>query len=102
VLTDVGESTPHICAMLSGCDGLVLEFNHDAELLCLSGIGQTPHCRALRASGKRGCGSAIARNRLLAFAAPGRGASIATNVLAGSGWKRVATPDLGFDWRSLV
>jgi phosphoribosyl 1,2-cyclic phosphodiesterase len=33
VLTDVGESTPHICAMLSGCDGLVLEFNHDAELL---------------------------------------------------------------------
>ena len=33
VLTDVGETTPHICAMLSGCDGLVLEFNHDAGLL---------------------------------------------------------------------
>lgn len=33
VLTDIGEPTAHVCAMLSGCDGLVLEFNHDAEQL---------------------------------------------------------------------
>jgi phosphoribosyl 1,2-cyclic phosphodiesterase len=33
VLTDVGASTPHIEAMLSGCDALVLECNHDTELL---------------------------------------------------------------------
>jgi len=33
VLTDIGEPTAHVCAMLSGCEGLVLEFNHDADLL---------------------------------------------------------------------
>ena len=33
VLTDAGCATPHIEAMLSGCDALVLECNHDAEML---------------------------------------------------------------------
>lgn len=33
VLTDVGRSTPHIENMLSGKDALVLECNHDAEML---------------------------------------------------------------------
>ena len=33
VLTDTGMITPHITHMLSGCDGLVLECNHDRELL---------------------------------------------------------------------
>jgi phosphoribosyl 1,2-cyclic phosphodiesterase len=33
VLTDTGSSTPHIEAMLSGCDALVLECNHDADML---------------------------------------------------------------------
>lgn len=33
VLTDVGCSTPHIEAVLSGCDALVLECNHDFDLL---------------------------------------------------------------------
>lgn len=33
VLTDVGTSTAHIEAMLSGCDALVLECNHDSQLL---------------------------------------------------------------------
>lgn len=36
VLTDIGEATPHVRANLSGCDGLVLEFNHDAEMLARS------------------------------------------------------------------
>jgi phosphoribosyl 1,2-cyclic phosphodiesterase len=36
VLTDVGVSTPHISAMLSGCDALVLEANHDVEMLATS------------------------------------------------------------------
>lgn len=36
VLTDVGESTPHIHAVLSGCDALVLECNHDLEMLATS------------------------------------------------------------------
>jgi phosphoribosyl 1,2-cyclic phosphodiesterase len=33
VLTDVGSTTPHIENMLSGLDGLVLECNHDRDLL---------------------------------------------------------------------
>jgi len=33
VLTDVGRSTPHIEATLSGCHALVLECNHDASML---------------------------------------------------------------------
>ena len=33
VLTDAGASTPHIEYMLSGCDGLVLECNHDMQML---------------------------------------------------------------------
>ena len=33
VLTDVGCSTPHIESVLSGCDALVLECNHDAGML---------------------------------------------------------------------
>lgn len=33
VLTDVGCSTPHIEAMLDGCHALVLECNHDTQML---------------------------------------------------------------------
>ncbi len=36
VLTDAGEITPHVCAMLSGCDALVLECNHDTVMLAAS------------------------------------------------------------------
>ncbi|CAB3767354.1 MBL fold metallo-hydrolase [Paraburkholderia solisilvae] len=36
VLTDVGTSTPHIAAVLSGCDALVLECNHDVGMLAAS------------------------------------------------------------------
>lgn len=33
VLTDAGCVTPHMVEMLDGCDGLVLECNHDADML---------------------------------------------------------------------
>ena len=33
VLTDVGSVTPHIVAMLQGCEGLLLECNHDLQML---------------------------------------------------------------------
>lgn len=36
VLTDVGASTPHIESMLTDCDGLVLECNHDPDMLAHS------------------------------------------------------------------
>lgn len=40
VLTDVGCSTRHIESVLSGCDALVLECNHDAEMLRMSSYPQ--------------------------------------------------------------
>lgn len=36
VLTDAGHATPHMIATLSGCDGLLLECNHDADMLAQS------------------------------------------------------------------
>ena len=36
VLTDVGHSTPHLMNALSACDALVLEFNHDTDMLAHS------------------------------------------------------------------
>ncbi|PSB92209.1 MBL fold metallo-hydrolase [Candidatus Pandoraea novymonadis] len=36
VLTDVGSSTPHLIGVLGGCDALVLECNHDCEMLAVS------------------------------------------------------------------
>jgi phosphoribosyl 1,2-cyclic phosphodiesterase len=36
VLTDIGASTPYVEASLSGCDALVLECNHDLDLLANS------------------------------------------------------------------
>jgi phosphoribosyl 1,2-cyclic phosphodiesterase len=43
VLTDVGASTPHIESILSGCDALVLECNHDLTML-----EQGPYSYALK------------------------------------------------------
>ena len=37
VLTDIGASTRHVESVLSGCDALVLECNHDLDLLWASG-----------------------------------------------------------------
>lgn len=36
VLTDAGQSTPHLVASLGGCDALVLECNHDRLMLAQS------------------------------------------------------------------
>ena len=36
VLTDVGSITPHLLAHLRGCDALLLECNHDSDLLARS------------------------------------------------------------------
>ena len=33
ILTDLGSITPHVIESYRGCDGLVLEFNHDQKLL---------------------------------------------------------------------
>lgn len=36
VLTDAGQSTPHLVQALAGCDALMLEFNHDRQMLANS------------------------------------------------------------------
>jgi phosphoribosyl 1,2-cyclic phosphodiesterase len=36
VLTDAGQSTPHLIQTLSGCDALMLECNHDRQMLANS------------------------------------------------------------------
>ena len=118
VLTDVGETTPHICAMLSGCDGLVLEFNHDAELLAGSAYpasvkrriaGRFGHLENEAAAALlRGIDCSQLQHLVAAHLSernnqPERVLAMATEVLAGSEVDiAVATPDRGFDWRCLV
>ena len=51
VLTDVGCWTPHIETQLSGCDALLLETNHDAEMLAR---GPYPVSLKRRVSGQQG------------------------------------------------
>ncbi|HVW49053.1 MAG TPA: MBL fold metallo-hydrolase [Trinickia sp.] len=45
VLTDVGACTPHITAMLNGCNALVLECNHDVQMLATSRYPQSLKAR---------------------------------------------------------
>ena len=51
VLTDLGVSTAHVEASLSGCDALVLECNHDRDMLA---NGDYPYPLKQRISGKFG------------------------------------------------
>jgi phosphoribosyl 1,2-cyclic phosphodiesterase len=41
VLTDLGHPTAHVIERFSGCDGLLLEFNHDPALLAVSRYPET-------------------------------------------------------------
>ncbi|WJF91195.1 MBL fold metallo-hydrolase [Paraburkholderia bonniea] len=45
VLTDVGMATAHITTVLSGCDALVLECNHDTQMLAASRYPQSLKAR---------------------------------------------------------
>lgn len=51
LLTDTGHITPHIRENLSGCDALVLEFNHDREMLA---NGPYPPGLQARVGGRHG------------------------------------------------
>ena len=51
VLTDIGQGTPHVQRMLSGCDALVLECNHCPQLLADSDY---PYSLKSRISGRLG------------------------------------------------
>jgi phosphoribosyl 1,2-cyclic phosphodiesterase len=51
VLTDAGSATPHIEAILSGCHALVLECNHDVQMLA---AGDYPYSLKQRVGGRYG------------------------------------------------
>ena len=51
LLTDIGHITPHVLAQLQDCASLILEFNHDPEMLAM---GPYPPSLQARVGGKHG------------------------------------------------
>lgn len=117
VLTDLGTSTSHVEAMLSGCDALVLEANHDLDLLW---GGDYPKWLKERIGGPFGHLDNAASGRLLAaldrsrlkhviaahLSQQNNSADLARAALAGAlgcadDWVGVATQEDGFGWRDL-
>lgn len=117
LLTDAGEATTHIRAMLSGCDGLVLECNHDARMLANSNY---PPSLKRRIAGRYGHLENQAAARLLADIDTSRLQhlvaahlsernnlpELAVRALAATmdcteDWIAVADQNQGFAWREL-
>lgn len=118
VLTDAGCSTPHIEKILNGCDALVLECNHDREMLL---CGQYPASLKQRVGGRLGhlsndqaadiLGRIETRNlqHLVAahLSAQNNQPSLAVAALSrvvgcDADWIGVATQAEGLDWREIV
>lgn len=116
VLTDIGAPTRHVEAVLSGCDALVLECNHDLELLR---GGAYPRWLKDRVAGDWGhlnnaqAGALLAsieRSRLKHVVAAhlsqqNNRPELARRALAlamgcADDWVGVATQEDGFDWRA--
>jgi phosphoribosyl 1,2-cyclic phosphodiesterase len=117
VLTDIGASTAHVEATLSGCDALVLECNHDLDLLW---SGDYPKWLKERIAGpfghldNRAAGrllGALERSRLRHLIAAhlsqqNNRPELAREALASAAgceasWIGVATQEEGFGWREL-
>lgn len=117
MLTDTGRITPHIIECLGGCDALLLECNHDADLLA-----RGPYSAALkqRVGGPLGHLSNAQAGALLAQLDTARLQhivaahlsdknnipSLAQQALAGvlectADWVGVAHQEKGLDWRSI-
>ena len=118
VLTDLGTSTAHVEAMLSGCDALVLEANHDLDLLW---GGDYPKWLKERVGGPFGHLDNAAAGRLLAALDRSRlkhviaahlsrqnntealaRAALAAALCCEEDWVGVATQDEGCGWRDLA
>lgn len=118
VLTDTGSSTPHIEQVLSGCAALVLECNHDAELL---NNGDYPYSLKQRVGGRFGhlnnndAAALLARldnSRLQHIVAAhlsrkNNSPELATQALSQAlnctrEWIGVATQENGFAWREII
>jgi phosphoribosyl 1,2-cyclic phosphodiesterase len=116
VLTDAGESTPHIEQVLSGCDALVLECNHDLNML---ENGAYPYSLKKRVGSRLGhldnasAAALLAKldnSKLKHIIAAHLSAKNNTPALAKSAlsqvlncehdWVGIAAQDVGFAWRS--
>lgn len=117
VLTDLGASTPHVEAMLAGCDALVLECNHDARMLS---DGPYPATLKARVGGRYGhldneqSAQLLSRVRhdalqhVLAahLSHQNNTPELARSALAealgcAADWVGIADQEEGFDWRSI-
>jgi phosphoribosyl 1,2-cyclic phosphodiesterase len=117
VLTDAGASTPHIETMLSGLDALVIECNHDLELLRnsayperlkerISGryghLDNTQAAQILSSIDRRSLRHVIAAHLSQKNNRPELAvAALAAVMGCAPDWIAVATQTMGFDWRSL-
>ncbi|TDV20803.1 MBL fold metallo-hydrolase [Paraburkholderia caballeronis] len=117
VLTDVGESTPHIGAVLGGCDALVLECNHDLPMLSTSRYPASLKARIggshghLNNDAAAGILAGLDRSRLRYLVAAHLSRENNTPELAQAAMAavlgnaiteiRVASQDDGFDWLML-
>jgi phosphoribosyl 1,2-cyclic phosphodiesterase len=117
VLTDLGASTRHVEAMLSGCDALVLECNHDERMLA---DGRYPGWLKARIAGPfghlanaaaAGLLAALDRSRLRHVIAAhlseaNNRPELARAALAGAlgcaaEWIGIAEQAAGLDWRDI-
>ena len=118
VLTDTGSSTSHIESMLTGCDALVLECNHDLDMLM---NGEYPQALKARVAGRYGhldnrsaaaLLASLDRTRLQHLIAAhisqhNNTVELACEALAqvmgcAPGWIGVADQDEGFGWREIL
>lgn len=118
LLTDIGGSTPYVQASLTGCSALVLECNHDRELLATSDY---PHSLKNRIAGRFGHLHNEAAAALLAaldtsrlqhiiaahLSAQNNTPAKARAALAGAlrcaeDWIGIADQAEGFGWRALA
>jgi phosphoribosyl 1,2-cyclic phosphodiesterase len=117
VLTDIGASTAHVEATLSGCDALVLECNHDSDMLW---GGDYPKWLKERIAGPFGHLSNAASEKLLAALDRSRlkhvfaahlshqnnrpelaRAALARAMGCAPDWIGLSTQEEGFGWREL-
>jgi phosphoribosyl 1,2-cyclic phosphodiesterase len=117
VLTDAGHATPLMQRMLDACDALVLECNHDPQLLLASTYPETVKQRIV---GRFGHLDNAASGALLATLEQGRlrhvvaahlsqannrpdlaRAALANALNCSADWIAVASQDDGLDWREM-
>ncbi len=117
ILTDTGSSTPHIENALQGCDGLIVECNHDRDMLL---SGPYPEPLKTRIAGAYGHLDNVAAAELLARVDPGNLQHIVAAHLSGANntpalarialseavgctpdWIQVADQENGLAWRAL-